>query len=362
MRVDIFDYDLPEERIALRPAKPRDSARLLEVKPGSALADRTFKDLPDLLRPRDVLVLNDTRVLNAALHGLRPARAAGGGGPAHIEANLHKRLDEARWRAFVRPAKRLRVGDVIHFGQTGDAACLASVLDARVCEKHEGGEVTLAFDLCGTVLDEAIERAGHMPLPPYIARKRRVDQNDERDYQTIFAQKIGSVAAPTASLHFSKALFAALDARGIARQRLTLHVGAGTFLPVKTADTDDHVMHKEYFEIDGETAQALNAARAAGGRIIAAGTTALRALESVTDEAGVIHPGKGETGIFITPGYRFRAVDGLLTNFHLPRSTLFMLVCAFAGLETMHKAYAHAIAQCYRFYSYGDASLLWRRD
>ena len=362
MRIDAFDYVLPPSRIALRPAVPRDGARLLEVQPVGALADRMFTDFAELLRPGDVLVLNDTKVLHAALSGLRPARRTGGGGPAHIEANLHQRLDGSRWRAFVRPAKRLRTGDVIHFGDAGDRACQAGTLDARVSTKHEGGEVTLAFDLCGAVLDEAIERAGCMPLPPYIARKRAVDQSDERDYQTIFAHHSGSVAAPTASLHFTDAMFAALDARGIERHTLTLHVGAGTFLPVKTEDTDDHLMHKERYEISMETAQALNAARAAGGRIIAAGTTALRALESVADEAGVIHPGAGETGIFITPGYRFCAVDALLTNFHLPRSTLFMLVCAFAGLETMHKAYKHAIAHDYRFYSYGDASLLWRLD
>ncbi len=361
MRVDAFDYDLPEERIALRPASPRDAARLLEVRPGQPFADRMFTDLPGLLRPGDVLVLNDTRVLHAALSGWRPARQAGGGGPAHIEANLHHRVDASHWRAFVRPAKRLRVGDVIHFGQTANTACLDGTLDARVSARHEGGEVTLAFDLSGAVLDDAIERAGRMPLPPYIARKRAVDQDDERAYQTIFARQSGSVAAPTASLHFSEALLSALDARAIARQTLTLHVGAGTFLPVKTSDTDDHVMHTEHFAVSSETAAALNAARAAGGRIIAAGTTALRALESVADRAGVIHPGEGETDIFITPGYRFRAVDGLLTNFHLPRSTLFMLVCAFAGLKTMHSAYAHAIAQQYRFYSYGDASLLWRQ-
>ncbi len=361
MRVDLFDFDLPEARIALRPAVPRDASRLLEVMPGQPLADRMFTDLPNCLRPGDVLVLNDTKVLPAALYGLRAARAKGGGGPAHIEVNLHKRQDDSTWLAFVRPAKRLRIGDVIQFGSE-DEVCLAGVLDAHVTAKGVGGEMALAFDFSGAILDEAIARHGQMPLPPYIARKRAVDARDEHDYQTIFAQDPGSVAAPTASLHFTDAMFSALEARDVERQSLTLHVGAGTFLPVKTEDTTSHKMHGERYEVSEQTASALNLARAEGRRIIAAGTTALRTLESITDEAGIIHAGSGDTEIFITPGYKFRAVDGLLTNFHLPRSTLFMLVCAFAGLEEMHAAYAHAITGNYRFYSYGDASLLWRKS
>ncbi len=361
MRVDLFDFDLPEARIALRPASPRDASRLLEVAPGQPLADRMFTDLPACLRPGDVLVLNDTKVLPAALVGKRPAREHGGGGPAHIEVNLHKRLDGARWRAFVRPAKRLRVGDVIAFGDD-NGACLGGALDARVTDKSQDGEVTLAFDFSGPVLDEAIARVGHMPLPPYIAKKRAVDARDAHDYQTIFARDAGSVAAPTASLHFSDAMFAALDKRGVTRVHLTLHVGAGTFLPVKTDDTAGHKMHAEHYEVSAEAAAALNAARAQGRRIIAAGTTALRTLESIADEDGILHAGRGDTDIFITPGYKFRVVDGLLTNFHLPRSTLFMLVCALAGHDEMRAAYVHAIAQQYRFYSYGDASLLWRKE
>jgi len=359
MRVDQFDFDLPEARIALRPAAPRDASRLLEVTPGQPLADRMFTDLADCLRPGDVLVLNDTKVLPAALYGLRAAREVGGGGPARIEVNLHKRLDASRWRAFVRPAKRLRVGDVIAFGDDNNA-CMAGALNGRVIDKHEG-EITLEFEFAGPVLDEAIARVGQMPLPPYIARKRAVDARDEHDYQTIFARDSGSVAAPTASLHFSEAMFAALDAREVERVSLTLHVGAGTFLPVKTDDTAGHKMHGERYEVSEKTAAALNTARADGRRLIAAGTTALRTLESIAGENGVLHAGAGDTDIFITPGYTFRAVDGLLTNFHLPRSTLFMLVCALAGFDEMHAAYAHAIANGYRFYSYGDASLLWRK-
>ncbi len=359
MRVDLFDFVLPEARIALRPAAPRDASRLLEINPGQPLADWMFSDLPTRLRPGDVLVLNDTKVLPAALYGYRPAREHGGGGPARIEVNLHKRLDDAHWRAFVRPAKRVRVGDRIAFGDD-NGACLGGALNALVTDKCEG-EITLAFDFSGAVLDEAIARVGQMPLPPYIARKRPVDERDARDYQTIFAKDPGSVAAPTASLHFTEEMFSALDARGVERVQLTLHVGAGTFLPVKTGDTTGHKMHSEYYEVTEQAAARLNATRADGRRIIAAGTTALRTLESITDENGVLHAGSGDTDIFITPGYQFRAVDGLLTNFHLPRSTLFMLVCALAGLDEMRAAYAHAIANQYRFYSYGDASLLWRK-
>lgn len=360
MRVDQFDFDLPEASIALRPAVPRHASRLLEIGPGPSISDRMFTDLSARLRPGDVLVLNDTKVLPAALYGARPARQHGGGGPAQIEVNLHKRLDEAQWRAFVRPAKRLRIGDVVAFGGENNTN-MAKALNAQVREKSDGGEVTLAFNVAGPVLDAAIARIGQMPLPPYIARKRAVDARDEQDYQTIFARDPGSVAAPTASLHFTDEMFAALAARGIERQTLTLHVGAGTFLPVKSEDTADHKMHGEHYLVSEQTAAALNTARAQGRRLIAAGTTALRTLESITDETGQVHAGAGDTEIFITPGYKFRAVDGLLTNFHLPRSTLFMLVCAFAGFDEMRAAYAHAIAHKYRFYSYGDASLLWRK-
>ncbi len=365
MRTDLFDFELPEHLIALRPAEPRDAARLLVVQPASPLApcsersdqfeDHRVSDLPDLLRPGDALVVNDTKVIPAALEGTRSRN----GNTAHVAFNLIKRVDGSRWRAFARPAKRLQVGDRIVFGVEG-RVCLAGELAATVTAKGEAGEVELAFSLHGAYLDEAIATLGDMPLPPYIALKRPPDAQDRASYQTLFAAKEGAVAAPTASLHFTPALIAALDARGITWHTLTLHVGAGTFLPVKTEDTADHVMHAEWGEISPETAAALNAVRAKGGRIVAAGTTALRLLESATGDDGVIRPFQDETAIFITPGYRFRAVDVLLTNFHLPRSTLFMLVAAFAGLDTMQRAYAHAISRGYRFYSYGDASLLYR--
>jgi S-adenosylmethionine:tRNA ribosyltransferase-isomerase len=355
MRTDLFDFDLPDRLIALSPARPRDAARLLLVRPGSEPADRGVRDLPALLAPGDALVFNDTRVIPAALAGTRTRN----GVTAKVEANLHKRMDEARWRAFARPAKRLEVGDRVRFGHDSDV-CLLGRLEARVVAKGEGGEVEFAFDLAGAYLDSAIAAVGAMPLPPYIALKRPAEATDAADYQTIYAARDGAVAAPTAGLHFTPALLDALDARGIARHLVTLHVGAGTFLPVKADDTADHRMHAEWGEISPDVAGALNTVRARGGRIVAVGTTALRLLESAAAEDGSIRPFCGETDIFITPGYRFRAVDVLMTNFHLPRSTLFMLVAAFSGLETMRAAYAHAIAHDYRFYSFGDASLLIR--
>jgi S-adenosylmethionine:tRNA ribosyltransferase-isomerase len=356
MKTDLFDFDLPPERIALRPIAPRDAARLLVVRPGGEpeTEDRGIRDLPGLLQPGDALVVNDTRVIPARLRGHRIGR----GPETAIEATLHRRLDGSRWRAFVRPAKRLEPGDIVRFGTEG-RVCFLGQLDASVEEKGEGGEVTLSFSLHGAVLDQAIDERGDMPLPPYIASRREVDAQDRDDYQTLFARQEGSVAAPTASLHFTPALLESLQARGVTLHIVTLHVGAGTFLPVKSDDTEGHKMHPEWGTVSAETAVALNDVRRAGGRIVAAGSTSLRLLESAAGEDGTIRPFEGETAIFITPGYRFRAVDLMLTNFHLPRSTLFMLVSAFSGLETMQRAYAHAIASGYRFYSYGDACLLF---
>ena len=339
MKVDLFDFSLPEENIALRPARPRDSARMLLVA-SERLEDRGVRDLPSLLRPEDVLVFNDTKVIPAQLEGRR--------GEASIGATLHKRHDLRAWWAFVRNAKRVRIGDVVTFGGGVEAVC-----------EEKGGDGALLMRFLG---DEPVEllltRAGTMPLPPYIASKRAIDAADAEDYQTMFAAKDGAVAAPTASLHFTPRLIAAIDAAGIGRETLTLHVGAGTFLPVKADDTADHQMHAEWGRIDAATADRLNAARARGGRIIAVGTTVLRLLESAAGEDGLVHPFEGDTAIFITPGYRWKAVGGLMTNFHLPKSTLFMLVSALMGLETMRRAYAHAIGGGYRFYSYGDSSLL----
>jgi S-adenosylmethionine:tRNA ribosyltransferase-isomerase len=358
MRTDLFDFELPPERIALRPISPRDAARLLVVRPGAApaLDDRVVRDLPDLLNPGDALVVNDTRVIPARLSGRRLGR----GTEPKVEVTLIRRLDGSRWRAFVRPAKKLAAGDAIRFGDEG-RVCFLGQLDATVEAKGEGGEVTLSFAFHGPDLDRAIAERGDMPLPPYIASKRKPDAQDYADYQTLFAKEDGSVAAPTAGLHFTPALLDALAGRGVALHRVTLHVGAGTFLPVHADDTADHRMHSEYAVVTGETAAALNATRASGGRIVAVGSTALRTLESAADESGTIRPFSAETAIFITPGYRFRAIDAMLTNFHLQRSTLFMLVSALCGLETMQRAYAHAIADGYRFYSYGDACLLFRR-
>ncbi|QBM76476.1 tRNA preQ1(34) S-adenosylmethionine ribosyltransferase-isomerase QueA [Sphingomonas sp. AAP5] len=339
MNVDLFDFVLPPERIALRPASPRDSARLLVVA-GTALHDRSVGDLPGALRAGDLLVFNDTRVIPAQLEGTR--------GDSRIGATLHKREGPRRWRAFIRNARRLRDGDAIDFG---------SGVIATAHDRGEDGSFALEFQGDEPV-ELLLERAGRMPLPPYIAARRAADAQDADDYQTMFAAEKGAVAAPTAALHFTPELMARFAAAGIAHATLTLHVGAGTFLPVKASDTADHKMHAEWGRIDAATADRLNAVRAAGGRVIAVGTTSLRLIESATGEDGVIRPFEGDTAIFITPGYRFRGIDGLVTNFHLPRSTLFMLVSALMGTDTMQAAYAHAIADGYRFYSYGDASLL----
>ena len=345
MRVDLFDFDLPPECIALRPAAPRDAARMLVVAGDAPLAHHHVRDLPGLLRAGDCLVFNDTRVIPAQLEGLRKRLE---GGDARISTTLHKRIDLRRWQAFVKNGKRLRVGDNIHF-----AADVAAIAEAR----HEDGSWTLAF-VGEEPVEVLLERAGTMPLPPYIAGKRPTDEADRADYQTMFARADGAVAAPTAALHFTPEVMAALDGAGVGHAFLTLHVGAGTFLPVKADDTSQHAMHAEWGTIDAPTAERLNAVRAGGGRLIAVGTTSLRLLESATGDDGVIRPFAGDTSIFITPGYRFRAIDGLMTNFHLPRSTLFMLVSALMGRETMQAAYTTAVAEGYRFYSYGDASLL----
>jgi S-adenosylmethionine:tRNA ribosyltransferase-isomerase len=339
MRVDLFDFELPQDRIALRPARPRDSARLLLVK-GSEISDHQVLELPHLLRPGDVLVFNDTKVIPAQLEGRR--------GEASIGATLHKREGPREWQAFLRNARRARVGDTIDFG---------AGISASVVEKQEDGSALLHFHGDEPV-EILLDRAGRMPLPPYIASKRVADADDRSDYQTMFAREEGAVAAPTAALHFTPRLLDALDQRGIGRETLTLHVGAGTFLPVKAEDTSGHKMHAEWGRIDAATADRLNAVRSSGGRIIAVGTTSLRLLESATADDGVIRPFEGDTAIFITPGYRFNAIDGLVTNFHLPKSTLFMLVSALMGLHVMKSAYAYAIEAGYRFYSYGDSSLL----
>ena len=339
MRVDLFDFALPQDRIALRPAVPRDSAKLLRVA-GNQISDHVVGDLPQLLGPNDILVFNDTKVIPAQLTGTR--------GDAKIGATLHKRVDLRRWQAFIRNAKRLRVGETVDFGMDVSAEAEAKLDDGSFILRFLGKEP----------VEVLLERAGTMPLPPYIASKRAIDERDADDYQTMFAREKGAVAAPTAALHFTDELLAALADVGVRSEILTLHVGAGTFLPVKVDETDDHQMHSEWGRIDAETAGRLNAARQSGGRVIAVGTTSLRLLESATGKDGIIKPFEGDTDIFITPGYKFRAIDGLMTNFHLPKSTLFMLVSALMGLETMQAAYAHAIAGGYRFYSYGDSSLL----
>lgn len=358
MRVDLFDFELPEDLIALRPARPRDSARLLHVPSKGAFEDCIVRDAPSLFRCGDLLVFNDTRVIPARLKGVRDRD----GNVVAVEATLMKRLSPSEWTALAKPGKRLKPGDHIRFGAGEDRACMLGALDARVAAKGEEGELTLAFDLSGPDLDAAIAAAGAMPLPPYIAGKRGEDEQDHADYQTVYAAKDGAVAAPTAGLHFTDELLGAFAEAGVEQTRVTLHVGAGTFLPMKADDTADHVMHAEWREIPEAAAEAINRAKAEGRRVIAVGTTALRSLESAAGEDGLVAVASGETDIFITPGYRFRVVDGLWTNFHLPCSTLFMLVSAFTGLERMRAAYAHAIAQRYRFYSYGDASLLWRAE
>ena len=340
MRVDLFDFELPPERIALRPAQPRDAARMLVAEGSANIEDRIVRDLPSLLRAGDVLVFNDTRVIPAQLEGTR--------GEARIGATLHKRVDLRRWQAFIRNAKRVREGDRIDFSNN-----VTAIAEERLTD----GSFVLAFDGDEPV-EVLLERAGRMPLPPYIAGKRPTDDRDKADYQTIFAREDGAVAAPTAALHFTPELLDALDQTGIIRETLTLHVGAGTFLPMKVDDTADHAMHAEWGRIEADTAARLNAARAAGNRVISVGTTSLRLLESATGDDRIIKPFAGDTSIFITPGYTFRAIDGLMTNFHLPRSTLFMLVSALMGLDRMQQIYTHAIARDYRFYSYGDSSLL----
>ena len=351
MDVAQFDFDLPDARIALRPANPRDGARMLVVHADGQIEHARVRDLPRFLGAGDALVVNDTRVIPARLHGRRAPRAGQEGDGPKIEVTLHKRIAADRYRAFAKPARKLAAGDSLRLG---------AGLDARVVARGEGGDVELAFALAGAALDAAIAREGEIPLPPYIAGKRKPDARDVADYQTVFADEAGSVAAPTAGLHFTPQLLGALAARGVCRETVTLHVGAGTFLPVTVADTAQHVMHSEFATLTDAAAARLNAVHAAGGRIAAVGTTSLRTLESAADETAGLRPFCDETDIFITPGYRFRAVDILLTNFHLPRSTLFMLVCAFSGTDVMQRAYREAIARDYRFYSYGDACLLFR--
>jgi S-adenosylmethionine:tRNA ribosyltransferase-isomerase len=352
MRVDQFDFDLPEDRIALHPAEPRDAARLLVVGSDGSLADRVVTDLVEILRPGDLLVVNDTRVIPAELTGARIR----GDSRRKVAFNLHKRLDADTWLAFARPARVLAKGDLLELGRGRRR------LDAVVVGRGERGEIRLKFELSGARLDEAIKASGAMPLPPYIEGRREVEARDEVDYQTVYATVEGAVAAPTAGLHFTEKLLQKLALKGVAVEKLTLHVGAGTFLPVKADDTADHRMHAEWGEITQAVAERIAAAKAGGGRIVAVGTTSMRLLESAARATGELQPFLGETDIFITPGFEFRVVDVLMTNFHLPRSTLFMLVSAFSGLATMRDAYAHAIRSGYRFYSYGDASLLFRHD
>ncbi len=343
--VAAFDFDLPEDLIALRPVRPRRAAQMLHAE-GGVLTDRTMADLPDVLRPGDLLVFNDTRVLPVQLSGMRTRD----GNSVAIDATLIERLDMGRWRAFAKPGRRLKPGDEVTFGED---------LSAEVQVKRDDGTLDLAFGLDGAGLDAAIARIGTMPLPPYIAQRRPADSRDAEDYQTLFAARDGAVAAPTAALHFDDVLLAALNEAGISTTTVTLHVGAGTFLPVKAETIRDHRMHSETGEIDTEAADRINATKAAGGRIISVGTTSLRVLETATGEDGQIRPWCGSTDIFITPGYRFRQIDGLVTNFHLPRSTLLMLVSALIGIEETRTLYLHAISKGYRFYSYGDGSLLF---
>lgn len=351
MDVGQFDFALPEELIALRPASPRDAARMMVVHSDGRIEHAQVRDLPDFLRAGDAMVVNDTKVIPARLRGRRAPREGQTGEGPKIELLLHKRLGPARFSAFARPARKLVAGNRLHLGKT---------LQAEVSERGDAGELEVRFELAGQALDTAIAREGEMPLPPYIAGKRPTDARDADDYQTFFAERAGSVAAPTAGLHFTEELLTNLAARGIAREHVTLHVGAGTFLPVTAADTEAHRMHAEWAELNAQTAEKLNAARAKGGRIVAVGTTSLRTLETAAREDGAIQPFAGDTDIFITPGYRFKTAEILLTNFHLPRSTLFMLVAAFMGLDIMKRAYALAIEERYRFYSYGDACLLFR--
>lgn len=356
MKVDLFDFDLPEDRIALHPVSPRDSAKMLTVRPDGALEDRIVTDLAQILRQGDVLVVNDTRVIPAELRGMRHRDEF----VASVSFNLHKRINGNTWLAFARPAKRLKSGDRVVFGETSEV-CMLDELTATVKEVEEG-QATLAFDFSDAILDEAIKARGAMPLPPYIGSKRGIEERDKSDYQTVYARHDGAVAAPTAGLHFTDELLDRLTGMGVSIERVTLHVGAATFLPMKVDDTEDHVMHAEWGVVSPETVARIKAAQAAGGRIVAVGTTSLRLLESAARKTGELEPFADETDIFITPGFTFRVVDMLMTNFHLPRSTLFMLVSAFSSLEVMHKAYKHAIDTGYRFYSYGDSSLLFRAE
>ncbi len=356
MRVELFDFELPEALIALHPVSPRDSARMLVVGADGKLSDRVVTDLVDILQPNDVLVVNDTRVIPAELKGVRHR----GEYAASVSFNLHKRMDGCTWLAFARPAKRLQPGDRVLFGETSEV-CMLDELSATV-KAVEEGQVTLCFDFSDAMLDEAIKARGAMPLPPYIGLKRGIEERDRTDYQTVYARHDGAVAAPTAGLHFTPELLDRLEGKGVTIEHVTLHVGAGTFLPMKADDTDDHKMHAEWGEVSPDAVQRIEMARIKGGRVVAVGTTSLRLLESAARETGKLEPFTGETDIFITPGFEFRVVDVLMTNFHLPRSTLFMLVSAFSGLETMHHAYKHAIDSGYRFYSYGDSSLLFRAD
>ncbi|MEM9278429.1 MAG: tRNA preQ1(34) S-adenosylmethionine ribosyltransferase-isomerase QueA [Pseudomonadota bacterium] len=354
MRVDLFDFDLPEESIALRPASPRDMAKMLVV--DQNLSDVVVRDLPDLLNPGDVMVFNDTKVVPTQLEGVRNRDGA----TARISATLHTRLSSDTWLCFAKGAKKLKQGDRIRFSSS-NTSCVAGALDCTVKDKDESGNVELKFDLSGAAFDEMLMQVGSMPLPPYIAGKRSADEKDFSDYQTMYAREEGAVAAPTAGLHFTSELMQTLEEKGILLKYVTLHVGPGTFLPVKVEDTDEHTMHSEWGVVGEDVADAINAARARGGRLLCVGTTSLRLIESAAKEDGTVEPWEGNTDIFITPGYRFKAIDMLMTNFHLPKSTLFMLVSAFSGLETMQAAYKHAIENGYRFYSYGDSSLLYRQ-
>jgi S-adenosylmethionine:tRNA ribosyltransferase-isomerase len=351
MRVSDFDFEILSELIAQYPAEPRDSARLLHVPVNAAFSDLSVRDLPSLLQPDDLIVTNDTRVIPARLTGKKESATPTGPnqGGAKIEVTLHKSEGPDIWRTFTRPAKKLKPNDTIQF---------APYFSAVVEKKGDAGEVTLRFNLSGIALLDALRAHGVMPLPPYIKRPREGNQADQTSYQTLFAEKDGAVAAPTASLHYTPELIQAIKERGVQIVPLTLHVGAGTFLPIKVDDTQDHVMHSEWGEISADAAQKINQTKQNGGRVIASGTTSLRLLESATSEDGIVSAFQGETDIFITPGYKFRVADLILTNFHLPKSTLFMLVAAFAGLDKIKHAYQHAMDKNYRFYSYGDASLL----
>ena len=351
MELSDFDFDLPADRIALRPAVPRDAARMLVVRPDQPqrFTDCHVTNLVDLIQAGDVLVVNNTKVIPAALTGIRRR----GDAEARISVNLLEREGPESWTAFVKPLKRLKMGEAIVFGDGNQT------LAAELLERHEYGRVLLQFNRSGSELDRALEAFGSMPLPPYIAGKRRADDSDDSDYQTYFARESGAVAAPTAGLHFTEDLLSALNSKGVRIAEVTLHIGAGTFLPVKADKIDDHVMHSEFGIVDSSTADLLNRKKREGGRIIAVGTTSLRLLESAARADGTIEPFHGDTDIFIKPGFRFKAVDALMTNFHLPCSTLFMLVCALSGVDCMKMAYQHAIDSGYRFYSYGDASLLF---